>query len=130
MSLSDPVQTDYDFKLKDCYLGAQMLFVAFGAFVLVPLLTDFNPNVALFTAGVGTIIFQVITKGKVPVFLASSFAFIALATTILVSIFAKGILKLIPILCGIAAGYIVSLGMGLVKFKAVKINESFDQKAD
>jgi uracil permease len=54
-----------------------MLFVAFGALVLVPILTGLDPNVALFTAGIGTLVFQVITKGKVPVFLASSFAFIA-----------------------------------------------------
>ena len=54
-----------------------MLFVAFGALVLVPLLTGLNSNVALFTAGVGTLLFQLITRGKVPIFLASSFAFIA-----------------------------------------------------
>jgi uracil permease len=54
-----------------------MLFVAFGALVLVPILTGLDPNVALFTAGAGTLVFQVVTKGKVPVFLASSFAFIA-----------------------------------------------------
>ena len=69
--------TDYVFRVKDCLLGAQMLFVAFGALVLVPLLTGLNANVALFTAGAGTLLFQVITRGKVPVFLASSFAFIA-----------------------------------------------------
>ncbi|OEF62263.1 uracil permease [Enterovibrio norvegicus] len=57
--------------------GAQMLFVAFGALVLVPLLTGLDPNVALFGAGIGTLIFQVITKRSVPIFLASSFAFIA-----------------------------------------------------
>ncbi len=54
-----------------------MMFVAFGALVLVPLLTGLDPNVALFTAGAGTLIFQVCTGGKVPIFLASSFAFIA-----------------------------------------------------
>ncbi len=54
-----------------------MLFVAFGALVLVPLLTGLNPNVALFTAGAGTLLFQLITKRRVPIFLASSFAFIA-----------------------------------------------------
>ncbi len=54
-----------------------MLFVAFGALVLVPLLTGLDPSVALFTAGIGTLLFQVVTKGKVPIFLASSFAFIA-----------------------------------------------------
>ncbi|MFU8888967.1 MAG: uracil-xanthine permease family protein [Trueperaceae bacterium] len=58
-------------------LGAQMLFVAFGALVLVPLLTGLDPNVALFTAGAGTLLFQVVTGFSVPVFLASSFAFIA-----------------------------------------------------
>lgn len=57
--------------------GAQMLFVAFGALVLVPLLTGLDPNVALFGAGVGTLLFQLITKRSVPIFLASSFAFIA-----------------------------------------------------
>ncbi len=72
-----PLSTDYHFRLRDGLLGAQMLFVAFGALVLVPLLTGLNANVALFTAGVGTLIFQIITRGKVPVFLASSFAFIA-----------------------------------------------------
>jgi len=57
--------------------GMQMLFVAFGALVLVPLLTGLDPNVALFGAGIGTLIFQIITKRSVPIFLASSFAFIA-----------------------------------------------------
>lgn len=69
--------TEYTFNPKDCLVGAQMLFVAFGALVLVPLLTGLNPNVALFTAGAGTLIFQLITKRMVPIFLASSFAFIA-----------------------------------------------------
>ena len=72
-----PPNSNYQFRLGDCLLGAQMLFVAFGALVLVPILTGLDPNVALFTAGLGTLVFQVITKGKVPVFLASSFAFIA-----------------------------------------------------
>ncbi|WP_022850776.1 uracil-xanthine permease family protein [Limisalsivibrio acetivorans] len=62
---------------KKLILGVQMLFVAFGALVLVPLLTGLDPSIALFTAGIGTLIFQVITKNTVPVFLASSFAFIA-----------------------------------------------------
>ncbi|WP_051309055.1 uracil-xanthine permease family protein [Desulfogranum japonicum] len=62
---------------KQMLVGMQMLFVAFGALVLVPILTGLNPNVALFTAGAGTLLFQVVTKRQVPVFLASSFAFIA-----------------------------------------------------
>lgn len=63
--------------LKNTVLGIQFLFVAFGATVLVPLLVGIDPSVALFTAGIGTLIFHLITGGKVPVFLGSSFAFIA-----------------------------------------------------
>ncbi len=69
--------TEYSFSSDQTIVGAQMLFVAFGALVLVPLLTGLDPNVALFTAGLGTLIFQLVTRGQVPVFLASSFAFIA-----------------------------------------------------
>ncbi|NUF28279.1 uracil-xanthine permease [Gilliamella sp. ESL0254] len=190
------------------FTGAQMLFVAFGALVLVPLLTGLNPNVALFTAGVGTLLFQLTTKGKVPVFLASSFAFIApisfgvaqwgipatlgglvaagfvfmllafsvkmngrhvidlilppvvtgpiimviglslapvtvgmamgknsglqaenyqlilismasLLTTLVVAIWAKGFLKLLPIISGIVVGYVLSCVFGIVNFQPV-----------
>ncbi len=62
---------------KQALAGSQMLFVAFGALVLMPLITGLDPNVALFTAGIGTLLFHFITKGQVPIFLASSFAFIA-----------------------------------------------------
>ena len=64
-------------NIKKIIMGVQMLFVAFGALVLVPLLTGLDPSIALFTAGAGTLLFQLITKSNVPVFLASSFAFIA-----------------------------------------------------
>jgi uracil permease len=71
-------KTDYNFRLKDSIVGLQFLFVAFGALVLVPILTGLDPNVALFTAGLGTLLFQVINRKAVPpIFLASSFAFIA-----------------------------------------------------
>lgn len=211
------MNTNYVLRLRDSLLGGQMLFVAFGALVLVPILTGLDPNVALFTAGGGTLIFQLITKGKVPIFLASSFAFIApiiygvqtwgipatmcgltaagvfyiilsiivrifgsdmlhrilppvvtgpvimviglvlapvavhmamgrtgdgsawlvpsttaaiiatvaLATTALVSLLGKGWFKLIPILCGIAAGYAVSLFLDMAGFTAV-IQASFN----
>jgi len=201
----------YNLRFRDWFLGAQMLFVAFGALVLVPLLTGLDPNVALFTAGLGTLIFQAITRGRIPVFLASSFAFLppimygvktwgipgtmcglaaagvlyillsilirfkgsdavkrvlpavvtgpvimviglilapvavnmamgktgdgsavlfpettamtvgllALATTVFVSILGRGLLRLIPILCGIAVGYIASLFFGIVDFSTV-----------
>jgi uracil permease len=60
--------------------GAQILFVAFGATVLVPLLTGLNPSLALLGAGIGTLIFQICTKRQVPIYLGSSFAFIAPVT--------------------------------------------------
>ena len=178
-------------------VGAQFLFVAFGATVLVPLLVGLDPSVALMTAGVGTLIFHAVTKGKVPIFLGSSFAFIvpiikatelyglpgalfgiigvglvygimsllirlrgvgfiarlfppvvvgpvimliglslagtgvdmaktnwllaviALLTTVVVSLFGKGMLRLIPIFAGIIVGYIASIFFGLVDFQPV-----------
>lgn len=70
--------TDYNFRVKDSIMGLQFLFVAFGALVLVPILTGLDPNVALFTAGIGTLVFQFVNRNCVPpIFLASSFAFIA-----------------------------------------------------
>ena len=173
--------------LRKGVVGVQFLFVAFGATVLVPLLVGLDPSAALFTAGIGTLLFHLVTKGKVPIFLGSSFAFIApiikatelyglagtlsgmvgvamvyfvmsalvkwqgirlierlfppvvigpviiliglslagtgvnmakenwtlallsLFTAVIVSIRAKGLLKLIPIFCGIIVGYIAAL---------------------
>lgn len=184
-------------------VGAQFLFVAFGATVLVPLLVGLDPSVGLFTAGVGTLIFHAVTKGKVPIFLGSSFAFIApiikaaelyglpgalfgiigvglvygimsllirlrgvgfiarlfppivvgpvimliglslagtgvdmaksnwllaiiaLLTTVIVSLFGKGILRLIPIFSGIIIGYIASIFFGEVDFQPVLDAEWF-----
>lgn len=63
--------------MKTAIAGAQILFVAFGAMVLVPLLTGLNPALALLGAGIGTLLFQLLTSRKVPIFLGSSFAFIA-----------------------------------------------------
>ncbi|SNR75549.1 uracil permease [Lutibacter agarilyticus] len=183
--------------IKRTLVGIQFLFVAFGATVLVPLLIDIDPSVALFTAGVGTLIFHLITKGKVPVFLGSSFAFIApiiaatklygyagtlggliavglvygivsaviklwglriiekifpsivvgpvimiiglslapvgvdmaktnwlialsvLITAIIIVVYAKGLMKLIPIFIGIVVGYLISIIAGLVDFTSV-----------
>ena len=183
--------------------GVQFLFVAFGSTVLVPLLIGIDPSVALLTSGVGTLIFHAITKGKVPIFLGSSFAFIApiikatelyglsgtlfgiigvglvygimsmilrlrgigfvtrlfppivvgpvimliglslagtgvdmaktnwliaiiaLLTTVVVSLFGKGILRLIPIFSGIIIGYIASIFFGEVDFQPVLDAEWF-----
>src|SRR6056297_340474 len=62
---------------KKVVLGMQHTFTMFGATVLVPIITGFDISVALFMAGIGTLLFHLITKGKVPAFLGSSFAFIA-----------------------------------------------------
>ncbi|MEH6994528.1 solute carrier family 23 protein [Neobacillus drentensis] len=58
-------------------LSLQHLFAMFGATVLVPVLTGLNPGSALIASGLGTLIFHLITRGKVPTYLGSSFAFIA-----------------------------------------------------
>lgn len=178
-------------------VGVQFLFVAFGATVLVPLLVGMDPSIALFTAGLGTLVFHLITKGIVPIFLGSSFAFIApiikatelyglpgtlsalvavgvvyfimstlvkwqgvkvikrlfppvvigpvimliglslsstgvnmasedwllaivsLITAILISMYAKGLLKLIPIFGGIVVGYAVALILNKVDFTPI-----------
>ena len=63
--------------MKTAILSIQHLLAMFGATVLVPLLTGFDPSVAIFCAGVGTLIFHKCTEFKVPVFLGSSFAFIS-----------------------------------------------------
>lgn len=62
-------------KPRDFLLSIQHLFAMFGATILVPLATGLNPSLALFTAGIGTLIFHLCTKFKVPVFLGSSFSF-------------------------------------------------------
>lgn len=179
-------------------VGVQFLFVAFGATVLVPLLVGLDPSTALFTAGIGTLVFHLVSKGKVPIFLGSSFAFIApiikatelyglsgtlfgltgvglvyfamsalvkwqglsvihrifppvvigpviiligitlagtgvkmaeenwvlalisLATAVIVSLKAKGLLRLIPIFCGIGIGYLTALFFHEVDLSGVR----------
>lgn len=67
---------------KKSVLALQHLIAMFGATVLVPMITGLNPSIALLAAGVGTLIFHACTKGKVPVFLGSSFAFIPVILTV------------------------------------------------
>ncbi len=62
-------------------LGLQHVFAMFGATVLVPFLTGLSPSVALLSSGIGTIIFLLLTKSRVPAYLGSSFAYIAALTT-------------------------------------------------
>lgn len=61
---------------QNIVMGFQHMFVMFGATVLVPIITGLDISVALFASGVGTLLFHVVTKFKVPVYLGSSFAFI------------------------------------------------------
>lgn len=63
--------------LKRTIVGVQFMFVAFGSTILVPLLVGFDPAIALLAAGLGTLLFHSVTGGKVPIYLGSSFAFIA-----------------------------------------------------
>ena len=70
-------------SLRKGIVGVQFLFVAFGATVLVPLLVGLDPSTALFTAGIGTLFFHAVSRGKVPIFLGSSFAFIAPVSAVL-----------------------------------------------
>ena len=64
------------FTLKNIVLAAQHVAAMFGATVLVPLLTGMSVGVALVASGVGTLIYIACTKGKVPVYLGSSFAYL------------------------------------------------------
>ncbi|MDT8298982.1 MAG: solute carrier family 23 protein, partial [Spirochaetaceae bacterium] len=65
-----------DLSGKNVVLGIQHTFVMFGATVLVPIITGLDVGVTLFAAGIGTLLFHLVTGWKVPVFLGSSFAFI------------------------------------------------------
>ncbi len=67
---------------KKAVLALQHLLAMFGATVLVPILTGLDPSVSLISAGIGTLVFHLVTKGMVPVFLGSSFAFIPVILTV------------------------------------------------
>ena len=64
-------------------LSIQHMFAMFGASVLVPFMFGINPAIVLFMDGIGTLLFSLITKGKAPAYLGSSFAFIAPATMVI-----------------------------------------------
>ncbi len=101
-------------------VGIQMLFVAFGALVLVPLLTGLDPSIALLSAGIGTLIFQLVTRASVPVFLASSFAFIA---PIQFGIKEFGLAETMGGLA--SAGLVYLVLAGLVKWRGPQVIERF-----
>jgi len=73
--------------LKWVFLSFQHVFAMFGATILVPILTGFPVSVALFASGIGTLIYTFCTKGKVPVYLGSSFAYI---TAVVLAVEAMG----------------------------------------
>ena len=102
--------------LRKGIVGVQFLFVAFGATVLVPLLVGLDPSTALFTAGIGTLIFHLVTKGKVPIFLGSSFAFI---TPIIKSTELYGLAGTLSGMAGVALVYFVM--SALVKWQGSRI---------
>lgn len=108
--------TDYNLRFRDCLIGAQMLFVAFGALVLVPILTGLDSNVALFTAGVGTLLFQICTRGKVPIFLASSFAFIA---PIIYGVQTWGVAQTLGGL--VCSGFVYFILSGLIRWRGIDV---------
>lgn len=72
-------------EVKDLMMGLQFLLCALGAVVLVPLLTGLNPSAAILSAGLATLVFHLCTKKQVPIFLGSSFAFIAPIISVMAS---------------------------------------------
>ncbi|QDQ28412.1 uracil-xanthine permease [Chitinimonas arctica] len=101
--------------LKTAIGGAQILFVAFGATVLVPLLTGLNPSLALLGAGIGTLLFQWVTKRQVPIYLGSSFAFIA---PVIYSVQTWGMPATLGALA--SASFFYYLAAGMVKWRGVE----------
>ena len=94
--------------LRRIVVGVQFMFVAFGSTVLVPLLTGLDPAVALLAAGLGTLLFHAVTGGKVPIYLGSSFAFIAPI------IKATELFGLVGMFCGLVSVGLVYMLMSLL----------------
>ena len=114
---------------KTIVLGLQHMFAMFGATVLVPLLTGLDVSTTLLFAGLGTLLFHLVTKGKVPAFLGSSFAFLG-GYFAIAPILEDGSsnVEMIPYACfGVAcAGLLYLVLAGLIKlFSAGKIMKFF-----
>ena len=108
------MSTHHEPTWRTALSGAQILFVAFGATVLVPLLTGLNPSLALLGAGVGTLLFQFCTRREVPIYLGSSFAFIA---PVIYSVKTWGMPATLGALAAASCFYYVAAG--LVKWRGV-----------
>ena len=107
---------------KNLLLGFQHVFAMFGATVLVPLITGLNISTTLFAAGVGTLLFHFITKGKVPAFLGSSFVFLGGFEVVAPKLLgpdgqAMANTEKLPYACGgvVAAGLLYILMSALIK---------------
>jgi uracil permease len=100
-------------------LSLQHLFAMFGATVLVPALTGLEPGSALIASGVGTLIFHLITRGKVPAYLGSSFAFIAPLALYVGKLHSPG--QAVAGLISVSIVYaVVSLIIALIGFERVR----------
>ena len=114
---------------KVVILGFQHMFAMFGATVLVPILTGLNVSTTLLFAGIGTLLFHLLTKGKVPAFLGSSFAFLGGYFAIAPKLEdGSSNVEMIPYACfGVAcAGLLYLVMAGLIKlFSARKIMKFF-----
>ncbi len=122
------------FTGKNILLGFQHVFAMFGATVLVPLITGLNISTTLLAAGAGTLLFHFVTKGKVPAFLGSSFAFLggfAIVAPKLLDAEGNATIpntEMLPYACGgvVAAGLLYVVVAGLIKtFGIVKIMKFF-----
>ena len=107
---------------KTLLLGMQHTFAMFGATVLVPLLTGLSISTTLLMAGLGTLLFHLITKGKVPAFLGSSFAFLGGYAAVAPLIDGKPNTEMLPSACGgvIFAGLVYVVLAGLIKLFTVE----------
>ena len=112
---------------KTLLLGIQHTFAMFGATVLVPILTGLSISTTLLMAGLGTLLFHLITKGKVPAFLGSSFAFLGGYSAVKAMDFGEGV-NALPYACGgvFIAGLVYVVVAALVKvFGAKKVMKFF-----
>ena len=107
---------------KVLVLGLQHMFAMFGATVLVPLLTGLDVSTTLLFAGLGTLLFHLITKKKIPAFLGSSFAFLGgYATIAPLNADGSSNVEMIPYACfGVACAGLLYLVMAvLIKIYSV-----------
>ncbi|MEG1931713.1 MAG: solute carrier family 23 protein, partial [Pygmaiobacter sp.] len=107
---------------KMVLLGLQHTFAMFGATVLVPIITGLSVSTTLLFVGLGTLLFHLITKGKVPAFLGSSFAFLGGYAMVAPLVDGNPNTELLPYACGgvVAAGFMYILLAALIKGFGVK----------